>query len=344
MKNSVFIVSTLAAALSTSVVAEPSFQPYYSVIVDSSYFGSNDLSERSVTRGLLDVGVEGSFGDAEFFVNGLLQRGDNGSDVLGDFQAFSNIDEDDFGKVYEAWLSTSLFTEKLKVKLGQVDINSDFAYADNAGEFINSSMGFSPTIFVLPTYPDPAYSLTATTEISKNFSIAAAVSAGANSHDFADRFFVSEARFNNGSHMMKLGIWHHDGVFESLDATKQKDGVTGYWFIAEGPFAMAPDLSYYFQYGISPEDYSEVDMHLGIGIMKENFWGKESLSAGLGVSTVSFSGLLGTMQSSETAIEAFLKYQINEQIAIKPDVQFIQSPFGEDRNETVMTLRIEISG
>lgn len=190
MKNSVFIISTLAAALSTSVVAEPSFQPYYSMIVDTSYFGSNDLSDRSVTRGLFDVGVEGSFGNVEFFVNGLLQRGDNGSDVLGDFQAFSNIDEDDFDKVYEAWLSTSVFTEKLKVKLGQVDINSEFAYADNAGEFINSSMGFSPTIFVLPTYPDPAYSLTAITEVSKSFSIAAAVSAGADSHDFADRFFL----------------------------------------------------------------------------------------------------------------------------------------------------------
>ena len=35
-----------------------------------------------------------------------------------------------------------------------VERATEFIYAENAGGFINSAMGFSPTMFVLPTYPE----------------------------------------------------------------------------------------------------------------------------------------------------------------------------------------------
>lgn len=39
-----------------------------------------------------------------------------------------------------------------------MDTNTEFAYADVAGDFSNSSAGFSPTIFAFPSCPDPVTS------------------------------------------------------------------------------------------------------------------------------------------------------------------------------------------
>ena len=47
----------------------------------------------------------------------------------------------------------------MRIKFGKVDASSEVAYVEHASVMLNSSFGVSPTIFALPTYPDPATSL-----------------------------------------------------------------------------------------------------------------------------------------------------------------------------------------
>lgn len=73
-------------------------------------------------------------------------------------QGLSSFDAGDFSGLGEAWV-TWAGSDRLRVKAGWVDANSEFAVSEAAGEFANPSFGLSPALALLPSYPDPAPSL-----------------------------------------------------------------------------------------------------------------------------------------------------------------------------------------
>lgn len=312
-----------------------------SLVIDTSVFSAAGQDKHIVSRGLLDVGYETSMDNFTFFISGQAQRGENGSDYIGDIQAFSNIDEDDFEKLYEAWLQYEFSDIGTRVKIGQMDVNGEFAFADNAGEFINSSMGFSPTVFTLPTYPDPALGFMLAQSISDSNEMAFAVHAGADNEDFDDLFYIAEWRYMGDGFNAKIGGWHHDGDFERLSDGSIDSGVQGYYLLAEGQFS-ENGWGYYLQFAGSDEDVSEISCHFGVGVTTENI-GIADTMMGIGVSMVRLSDWLETEENTEVAWEAFLRYEYSDHVAIKPDIQYIASPSGESRNEFVATLRLELS-
>jgi len=78
-----------------------------------------------------------------------------GEDSLEENQLYSNIDASSRTMLYEAWIEQRLLAEKIRLKFGKIDANTEFAAVQTAGDFLNSSMGFSPTIIAFPTYPEP---------------------------------------------------------------------------------------------------------------------------------------------------------------------------------------------
>src|ERR1700759_1868267 len=50
---------------------------------------------------------------------------------------------------------------RLRIKVGKVDAPTEFAAPAGGAGVLNSSFGYSPTLFLLPTYPDPAMSVNA---------------------------------------------------------------------------------------------------------------------------------------------------------------------------------------
>ena len=91
-----------------------------------------------------------------FSVDFQQQGGRNGSDVLtGDVQGFDNADADGRTQIAELWYEQLLLDNRLRVKVGKVDANSEFALPQNASAFMNSSFGHAPTLNPwMPTYPD----------------------------------------------------------------------------------------------------------------------------------------------------------------------------------------------
>ncbi len=79
--------------------------------------------------------------------------------LVGDLQVFDKQNASPYLEIFELWYQQKLFDDKIRVKIGKVDANSEFVLVDNGLAFINSSSQLSPTIFLLPTTPDPMPSL-----------------------------------------------------------------------------------------------------------------------------------------------------------------------------------------
>lgn len=157
---------------------------------DFTYDFSMVLGEEngSASRALLNLGAEfdlsSIIGDgASFNLGAAFQRGD-GLSELEDAQGFDNIDADNFDDLYEIVLQFTL-NEGGIIKLGQQDANTDFAAPEYAGEFINSSMGFSPTV-ALPTYPEPVLAVSFIQKFSNSLTLSFGLFDSANSEDSFD--------------------------------------------------------------------------------------------------------------------------------------------------------------
>ena len=83
---------------------------------------------------------------ASLFLYGLGNHGGSPSEHAGDLQTASNIDAPNAWKLYEAWLEQRWFGEKLSLRAGLYDLNSEFDALQTAGLFLNSSHGIGPEI------------------------------------------------------------------------------------------------------------------------------------------------------------------------------------------------------
>jgi len=287
------------------------------------------------------------------------QSGEDGSDDTGDLQAYSNIDEADFTALYEVWFEQTSEDGRWRLKIGKVDANSEFAYVDNGAEFIHSSPGFSPSIFVFPTYPDPATSVNLFFDPVEDFGVALGVYDGAAQEGFrtgrrgpktflgspSDLFVVGEAiwRWGDGSRLA-LGYWGHTGTFAQFDGGTS-DGATGGYLTLDLP--LAPKLGGFVQFAWADEQLSGVQRHVGLGMQREApLPGRPDDACGIMVSWAQLSDEPGAGFSAhhETATEVFYKIHICENLQLKPDLQYIANPGGGGvKDALVGTLRVEVS-
>jgi len=315
------------------------------------------------------VGWEGG----TIFLNFQNHHGaDASADDVGDAQAFSNIDADGRTEIAELWFEQVTPDGVLRVKIGKVDTNSEFAYVDNGGEFINSSMGFSPTIFVLPTYPDPAMSVNVFIYPTDGFYAGAGLYDGSLNEgvptgsrgpktffqDPADLFVIGEAGVTWGGDGNNLpgrfagGGWWHTGTFIRFDgATDEETG--GFYLLLDqtlwlenpGDPEDGQGIGLFLQYGYADADVSMIEHHGGGGIAWTGpIAGRDDDILGIGVSTVWFSDEPGASltDDTETAIELFYKAQILPWVSVKPDIQYITNPGGIGLDDAVVgTLRVE---
>jgi carbohydrate-selective porin OprB len=317
----------IAASLTAYVSAEtiPSVQ----FTLDSSNMLEGGLEHGHTLRGLLDFSIEtrtDAIEGATFFAQALIQQGDQGSELAGDIQGYSNIDSDDFESVFEIWYGQSLLNKQLTLKLGWLDGNSDFAATDHGGQFINSSMGFSPTVFAMPTYPDTVLAINAVYDITQSQQVAFGVYDGQDTDDFSEQFFISQFKHNFTDTTLRLGAWQHSqsseqrGWFASLDQVLPSN-----WALLS-------------QLGISHEGTVEIDQHASIGLVKYQSFEREQDISGFAIS----SAHVQAQRDKETAYEYFYHYQVNKHLSLKPDLQYIHKPSADNSidDALIFTLRL----
>ncbi len=348
----------LSGMLVLGAYAHSSFAQSFSatIIQDSSYVASGGLDEHQVTHRALGIfSFEYRLDDSiKFYADAQVQRGDNGSDVVGDLQAYSNIDEDDLNKIYEVWVEKSFNEGELRFKLGQVDANSEFAYPVHGEEFINSSMGFSPTISYLPTYPTPRLSINAFWKASQNTQFAIGHYADENNR-LDDSFTIAQWTQQLGSVNATLGAWHQSGGIAPLIESPENEAfletnADGLFAVLSGDldaqFFKSTSTNWFAQYGSSDDKTSEVDTHIGAGLVWYGVNQREDDMLGIALTHIKISPLLfNQYKKNETSVEVFYRYQLNDYFAIKPDIQIIANPAAriEAEDAVVFTMRFELS-
>jgi len=348
--------------------------------LDYSHNFGGGIGRGSATRHLFNFNITldtqrlGAWDNGTFFFNFQNNTGAGIGDEVGDVQGLSNMDADGRTQISEAWYEQLLFDEALSIRVGKIDVNGQFAYVDHGGEFLNSSMGFSPTIFVMPSYPDPAFGFSAFLYPTQTLYLGMGLFDGSLQEGVptgsrgpmsllggpGDLMYIAEAgktwSLQNGTldGRLGLGAWIHDGDFVRFDGGTD-DQAAGFYLVfdqvlwRENPEDAddAQGLAGFFQYGYADEDVSSVAHHLGAGVV----WtgaipGRDDDVMGLGVTSVLLSDEAGSgfTDNTETAFELFYRLQITPFLSIKPDLQYIVNPGGAGADDvTAATLRLELN-
>lgn len=335
-------------------------------------------TERFASRYLLDLNLTLSmeqwvgWDNATVFVD--FQHHDYsllGDAIVGDYQVFSNIDAPRRTQIPRVWIETFWLQDKLRLKAGKIDANEEFAYTLTGGGFLNSSMGFSPTIFTMPTYPDPAGGFVAQWRQGKQVTIRFGLFDGVGVtgvptgsrypttllDGFENLFLIGQTDWVWGSQSrgdlgrLSVGMWHHNGKFERYGGGIQ-NGATGWfatmdqWLWNEGCCSCHQDqgIAMFLQYGSADPEVSQGHQHIGIGLTWSGMiYGRDEDVLGIGLTNVDFSSASGATASNELAMEFFLHVPLIARWTATLDLQSIQNPGGyvDRRSALVSTLRLQ---
>ena len=158
-----------------------------------------------------------------------------GEDRVGAAQLYSNIDAGERTALYEAWIEQRLFSDKLRLKGGKIDANTEFDAVQTAGDFLNASMGYSPTIVAFPSYPEPKLAFTAFLQPTVHNGLATGIFETASSGTLSilepSRTWIV-GHTENQEEPVSVGYWHLSGDVDRFDGGKAH-GTQGFYSVAE---------------------------------------------------------------------------------------------------------------
>lgn len=277
-------------------------------------------------------------GDA--FVNiGNTHGGEPSRFLVGDFQGVSNIEAGNLTFLYELWYRQNF--GNVRMTFGLQDLNADFATSENGTLFTNSSFGIHSSIadnVALPIFPLTALGANICWNISDTFLWEAAVFDGT-PDDFetnpynmewklsknqgflaVTEFQIKKSFIKGKSGSYKLGVYYHQHN-DTID-TEQKNG--GFYFV--GDQQINNKLSVFSQIGLSPKRMNKNNRYYSIGLNYKGLINKRPEDQ-FGMA-VAYAAIDGNSIGSETVVELTYKIEINENIYVRPDIQYIIHPAG----------------
>jgi len=283
--------------------------------------------------------------------------GGDGSEYVGDAQGFSNIDAAQGTGLYEAWFEQKFWGDWLRIKAGKVDANTEFAVVENSSDFLNSSMGYSPTILSFPTYPDPRPSVNVFVRPIDGYYVGAGIYDLA--HAGAMPIIEAGRRWKRGDKEMPgrlaAGFWHQNGPVSCLGGGYTQ-ATKGFYLVMEQTLwtrtraktSSDQTLSAFTQYGRANGDISPFTHHLGGGLVFAGLLpNRPKDSIGLGLTWVRFTEYprAGFQQPGELTLETYYKVRVNRLISVGPDMQYIHNPSGLrcQTDSVVFTPRVNVS-
>lgn len=309
------------------------------------------------------------------FLDAYAIEGRIASDDVGDLQGLSNIQADNTEQVAEAWLET--WVADFRIKIGKVDFNSEFAFNETGGDFINSSAAISPTIQAYPTYPDPATAGNVFWTPSATFYLGAGIYDGAAAvgiptgrrafsgffeDDESDSYFIAAEAGTAwtggddwGSGRFALGVWQHTADFATF-AGGTDSGTAGLYATFEqrlwrenpGDAEDGQGLGLFAAGGFADEDIAAIAGSVVLGLAWTGaLAGRDHDVTGFAILHADLSDDPGAATpDDETVFELFHKLQLTPAIALKPDVQYIVNPGGDGSaidDAVIGTLRLEVA-
>lgn len=288
-------------------------------------------------------------------------------EFVGDAQFYNNFDtspkRQDLTQLGEYWYQHRFAEDSLSVKIGRQDTNSDFAYADLGGDFVNSSFLTLANI-PMPTWPYQTVGVSSLYQVNDKLRLGGG--AYDHGHDIGQwwatttnrgMFFIGQADYQPFSDiadasltMVRFGSWYTTSDTLAVDTNSDFDNNYGFYstldrmLISESVDA-AQGLGTFLQYAWAPQDRNQIDVTYGGGLVYRGLLPNRDVDTlGIGFTVVEFSSALFpiTGQTSENAIELFYKARLNDWLTIQPDMQYIARPSGIQRDSLVVGLQVEI--
>lgn len=311
--------------------------------------------------------------DGLFYINMEYHAGENpSSKLIGDAQVFDKHNANPFFQTLELWYQQKLFNNKLRIKIGKIDANSEFSVIDNGLEFINSSTQVTPTFFVFPTFPDPVPSanlfFTPNNHISTSIAIDEANQKGRFLNFYGNPtsvqptlngiLLISESSYSwsrppifrkDGN--LKIGLWQHTGTFQKLDGNIQK-GVKGIYLIANQTLwtpnvdtnNQGRGIRAFLEYARTKVNIAPVYQHYGGGLLWTGLTaGHPADALGFSAQYVDLSPELQIQKHYELNFESFYKLWLNQFLNVKLDAQYILKPGGRYSDALVGTILLSVS-
>ena len=282
-------------------------------------------------------------------------------DVIGDTQVISNIDSgDNVTQLSECWWEFGLFGDKLAVRLGKQDLNTDFLVMDLAGDFIQSSFGLSPSAG-LPSYPNPGMAAVVLGELTESLELKVGIwdVLGAGKWGFSGNdvtFTIGELEYEYAlcdgrlPGAVDVGV----GYFSGGDVSGVTlDSARGYYvqleqlIFRENPGCpgdaqgLGAFVSHFPRFSSSAIPLGAVWSNVVGGIVYRGpipCRNEDVVGAGVAWAKLNRSGTL-----QETVVEFFYKAQIGPRTSLQPDVQYIASPSGIHRDALAVGLRFQVA-
>ena len=271
-------------------------------------------------------------------------------------QVISNIDAPSRTSLYELWLQQRLLEDRVRLKVGKIDANSEFAAVGNAGDFLNSSMGFSPTILAFPSYPEPKFGVNVFLVPRKNYGLGTGVfqTAGSGVLTLVEPSRKWNVSTNELDGHVNVGYWRLDGTLSRFDGGQSSVSQGVYAVAEQALWKHALDrggerrLATFFQVGTADRHVSPVTSHVGGGmVLQAPIAERPADSFGFAATGVGFSPhpAAGFDDASEIILESYYRASITRHVALVQDFQFVRNPGGLESNPNcvVITPRLVVS-
>lgn len=316
-----------------------------------------DRKKYGLFHGEADIAVSATTDDlklfkgGEIFIQAMGIFGNGASqNYSGDLQVFSNIESDNRIFLYQAYYRQTI--GRFTVKLGQLDMNSEYSVSGYGASLLNSSFGVIPTISLnMPvsifSYLSAGISLRYI--LSERIMLQTALFAG-NPGNFEtnrynlnwslsgnDGFFnISEIHFKTRNNLMmgkyKAGIFYHSGTF--VDFTdKSTRGNAGFYIMGDQQVIREKNtikngLSIFFEVSFSPSKTNLIGSYYAGGIIYRGLirnMNEDECTIALASAHLSEFALAANPDyiPHETALEVTYKKYITPGIIIQPDFQYI---------------------
>ena len=294
----------------------------------------------------------------------------------GDAQGVSNIETEQALRLFEFWYER-IFADRLSLKIGVYDLNSEFDAVDSAALFLNSSHGIIPTYSQTgesgpSIFPVTSLSARLRWEIDRNnllrYALLDAVpgdpkNPSATAVKLSSREGVLHAfeytREFSGGLRFGLGAFSYSAEFETIRETDaqgnpvRRGGNNGLYGFAEGN-VYADDVkqrsaSAFVRLGTANGALNPFDSYLGAGAVLAGFVPRrpeDQIGVSLAIARCGADyRTANDALSHETAIELTYRAHINNRLQIQQDIQYVINP-GADRtieNALVLGIRLELN-
>ena len=347
-----------------------------SIHVASAYTGEvftntrGGISTSGATRylALLDISITCDLEQTrvplpgEFFLLGQNTHGQGiTEDFVGDAQVLSNIDSfDNIAQVSEYGWEFRLLDDSLTIRLGKQDVNTEFLFIDMAEDFIQSTFGLSPST-AFPTYPDPSMGAVVLAQLTEAWQLKLGVwdaFAAGGSWGFSGNDSILAVAELEHTHALAGGKL--PGVI-AVGAVYESDGV-----LDGTPISEIQEYYVQFEQWLMLENAARVEALQGLGAFVGYYPripGRLKSAESVGdsfVAGLTYTGLLPSRGRDVTGIgvawtelfaggtgeesvwELFYKCALSQRIYLQPDLQYIASPSGIERDALVAGTRFQV--